>query len=469
MPVYYPNAHAYLRVVFDGFGGDDTQPHVIQLQPLDFTVQLNSYREADTFDITFNGAKFPLSPDLIRNAAVDIYLYQTDKLSGRQDNSPPLIAGLIDNCTYQKGSDGRVFHATGRDYTAIMLDKPWPPNERIPLGGTLEQVVTKLVDKAQTRFISEADRKARGIREEDIPRSKLLTVKFLGEPVEGDTPKVVRVDKSVTQKRVRTAAPPVKATSKSKKKGIPVSSGKNYWDVIYGLCLSYGYICFVRGTEVVITKPHVLNDDAQARVRKLVYGRNLRELAAERKMGKTTTPQVVVTSYNSKDRTRLEAKWPSDKDYKGKQTGVGTFREEFRRYTLHGINDLRILQDYATSMYQNLARGESRVRWATKALKDVEGKDLLTLRAGDAFVVDFSDFKDEELLALSIDERRWRLEGLGYSTQVSAVIASNYDQLKRIRQPLYLDEMTLRYSARDGVELAGQGINFVSVKRDDKR
>ncbi len=289
--LYYPQCRATLKVVFDGFGGADSDPVVIQVMPRSVGVHLNGYRQADTFDMEFDAHAFPFSPELIRNAAVEIFLFQTDgfvadveSFAHEKNKDGTLrnlvISGLIDDAALHSGADGSFYSVSGRDYTALLLDKEFPQHVLMDPGETVDATVKKMVDTAV------------GAR---LHGGSTLQVRFISG---GEIPKTGDLPKTTTQAKEVTKPITAHRHGKTNKRGIPVRSGKNFWDVIYSLCLQHGLICFVKGNEVLISKPSILTQESANRVRYVAYGRNLSDLHIERHMGHEQVPQIVVTSYN---------------------------------------------------------------------------------------------------------------------------------------------------------------------------
>jgi len=155
MAILYPECRINISAVFDGFGGPDDPKVIPDVIPFSVNVHLNSYKEADTWEVVFDAKKFPFSPELIRSAAVEVYLF--NKVSQVTplhwyDTTNLVVTGLVDQATFTEDKDGGKVAFSGRDYTALMIDRQWDPTKsgkggRIP-DGNLEEVVQQLVDEA---------------------------------------------------------------------------------------------------------------------------------------------------------------------------------------------------------------------------------------------------------------------------------------------------------------------------------
>lgn len=488
MATYHPQCRVNLSVVFDGFGGKD-RPQVIEdIIPLSINVHLNSYKEADTWEITFDAKRFPFSPELLASAAVEIYLYQREDLTqdpiyndlptptfnvntltglgeyalavqanDRDQREKLLITGLVDSANLSQDENGGVISLSGRDYTALLLDKEWDPVEsgkrgRIP-DGPLDEVVQKLVNEAV-----DADSNV-----------NTLQVAFIDYEIVPDTKNVA---KTVTSKKVTIKPPPTsKSRSKRKTRGVAVKSDSNYWDVIYKLCMSYGFITFVQGFNVYIAKPHVLQADQEALWGqwRVAYGRNLESLEVERKLAKEAVPQIRVRSYSEKAKAAIEGRFPADRDGQ-RVTGVGTKKEEYRTYSVPDVTDVNTLKEIARSTYYTIARGEGTIRFSTPHLADLDNKDLLRMRSGDAVKIVWDAFNAEVMLntGISKEQKVSELLSQGYKYDVASLVAEQYEKLDYFRQHFYVRTVNYTWDQNNGVKIDVEAINFINTERDGK-
>ncbi len=460
MALYFPQARVNISAVFDGFGGADKPVVFEDIPPQSFNVHLNSYKEADTWEVSFNSKFFPFAPELLRSAAVEIYVYQatdaTQDFVYSEDGL--LVTGLVDNATLSQGADGGVITMEGRDYTALLLDRQWDPTEsghkgRIPVGRPLDEIVQQLVDEA--------------VQAATVGRT--LTVEHLDYAV---SPTTGRSERTVTQKK-QTIKPPVTGTGRSqrKKRGILVKADQSYWDTIYKLCMSYGFVVFVKGFKVIISKPHVLQADAQDKIHRVAYGRNLESLESERGLAKESVPQIRVRSYDPKKKVAIEGRFPEGRDLV--VTGIGTRREEYKVMTVPGVADERALKEIARTAYHTIARGEGKIRFTTKHLKDLPDafgvqRDLLQLRSGDPVRIEWDTFNAEVMTdsGISQSQKVSHVMALGYSFQVAQIVAQHFDKLNFFRQPFYVKEVNIQFDKEQGLALDVEAMNFINVQRD---
>lgn len=462
--ILYPECRINISAIFDGFGGPDNPLVLTDIIPYSVNVHLNSYKEADTWEVIFDAKKFPFSPELLRSAAVEVYLYlkpnQTDSVIWNHPEN--LIAtGLVDQATLTEDQDGGKISFSGRDYTALMIDRQWDPTEsgkagRVP-DGNLADVVQQLVDEATNKDIS----------------GRTLTVKLFDVDIEPD---VTHVNDTVLKNKV--TIPKTTKSKTRKKRGVAVKADSTYWDVIYKLCLSYGFIVFVKGFEVWITKPHVLQSLAESQFR-VAYGRNLEKLEVERKMSKEATPQIRVRSYDPKNKQVIEGFYPSSEDLAAQKqgkgvgkksktlfgmTGVGTKKEEFKVFTVPDVKDTKTLNEIAKTTYYTLARGEGVIRFSTPALRDLTNADLTRMRAGDSVLITWDAFNEAQMQdpKLSKEQKITILMSLGYSFEVAALVADQYSKLDYFRQAFYVKEVNITWDKASGVGLDVEAMNFIN-------
>lgn len=495
---YYPRCFAVLKAVFDGFGAGESDPLIIDVRPKSASVHMNGYRQADTFDCTFDAKNFPFRPELIRNAAIEIYMYQVDSLAvgdeqfNRSENDI-MIEGLIDDAELTLTDTGPVYHVSGRDYTALMLDKAWQPsnstapsgqNGKVPTGGSLVDTVQQLVDECTHTTRSKEEKHKKPNPKDpnrDIKHEFGLKVVYYGPEYDISTQ---TVDKTTTQKTVttKTKPPPKTGTghSRTAKKGLPVRSGKNYWDVIYSTCLQHGFICYVKGQEVIITTPQVANIIAADDSARLVYGRNLKELHVNRHMGREQVPQIVITSHDYSGKT-IEVKYPENPSAtvsgaakpKGQAaktiTGVATEKETIRRIAFDRVKDKTALREIAKLYFESLGRSEAKIQAMTKSLKDTENRDLLRIRPGCPLRLEFDPtLQDLAQFNNSPEQLYGRLKQLGYTDSVAQAAADGFLKIAMLQGPYYTRDVSFEFDNDSGIQVTFEAINYVSVERDAK-
>lgn len=502
--VYYPACRAILQVVFDTFGSDDdADPVVVPVLPKSATIHRNSYRQADSYELVFDAGDLPFDPRIVRAGATEVYLFQTDgqedgtRVLSRKDpladpdvagirarsildtlaldvgavaskdkftyGNKPMIAGLFDRDSLELSSDGKWVSINGQDYTAHLASLQWKPNpdgtaRRIPIGKRLDELVRDLLDEADPTGRLQVD--VRGVSESELP------IVGAGE--------------------VRGSA-----------RGIPVEQNTTYWDVIYKVVIRYGFIAFVDGLDVVISRPKTISDKDTTTIKRLAWGRNVEHLTLERELGKEQAPTIVVRSYDPVARKTISVEFPEgqidhsrDKHVsevrirgtekramtterhrakattkKGKTTTTLRKRDEYQIVTVHGISDREVLKRIAENRYHLIGKAERRVIAKTRDLRDMRESDMLNLTAGDAVTVDWDEFNRELLSNPDVPDET-KIEHLvdrGFNRSVAQIVARRYAQLDGLDRPLRLKEATYEFDVDDGIDIEFELYDFIVV------
>jgi len=468
--VFYPNARAILQVVFDGFGtsAQDTPPKIIPIIPKSLTVHKNSYRQADSWELVFDARDLPIDPALIRAGAVEIFLFQASgldheqrvldrKLSkinipnykprdmvdeialeiGRADaidklarSTKPIIAGLFDEANMEMTPNGRWMSISGQDYTDHLIKIQYPPDKkgrarRIPTGRKLDVILAQLLAEADPT--GRLRIKLRGLSKSDMP--------------------------TVGNTEVR-----------GNKRGIPVESSTSYWDVMYKVAIRYGFILFVDGIEVVLSRPKNIKSDKTTKILKFAWGHNILNMEMKRNLSKQQVPQIIVQGYDPKRKKSTSVAYPEKADKK--PTGIGVKRNEYQFVPVYGISDPKVLRRMAENLFNLLGSGERKLTMTTKDLRDMRGDDLLSLATGDALSIKFDPFNREILQGLPDGEKVKYLTDRGYGFAIAQVISESYTKLEMLTRPLRVREVTYEFSQEEGVTIELELQEFIVVGGD---
>lgn len=483
MAVFYPQCRAILQVMFDGFGSDDkdTNPLIVPVMPKEASIVRNSYKQADSWSITFDADDLPIDPALVRAGAAEVFIFGVEgitddqRLINRQytgiERSPepeglleiilrdlkaiaakdrftfgnkPQVAGLFDEHGMNLDSSGRWVTIQGQDYTNLLASRQWPPTSkgrarRIPTGRRIDVILSEILDEA-----------------DDTGRLKLV--------VEGiELAKLPKVGGKETR---------------SNRRGIPVEQDTTYWDVMHKVASRHGMILFVRGLEVVLTRPQNLGKEYAHRIKRVAWGRNLSSLELTRKMGKEQVPAIVIQAYDEEKKRTISVDYPRGSFTKIKKTfktskvkkkkSVNIRKtDEYRIIPVYGITDREVLLDMAKTMHTVLGRAERVVRFSTMDLKDLRSKDLLDLAAGDAVTIDFEEFNlNRAMLAnerVTTEAKFSHLLARGFGEAVARVIAEKYRELQSLKRPLRVREATYEYSNDGGISIEAELVDYIVI------
>lgn len=293
MSVYYPQGVVVLRVLLEDFSTKSVRlqkTYKWTVIAKELKVNLNSYSEADTFDCTIDYKNLPFDPRIIRSLGVSIHIENKkqifdlatggglDPITPTKDNV--VFQGFADNDSITLDESSRVVKIEGRDFTSLLIDREYL-GDPILLTKPVNKVIRDLLDQLPQTKVDPAD-KGQG-----------LEIELLGLE-EKDLPTIANLT---------TSKGPLDGAKNARKK-------RSYWDKIQELVNDSGLIAYVSIDKLVITKPRNLYDRAKSKV--FVYGRNVKNLEFERKLGRQKGFNIRVVSLNLKDKKLEEARIPEE-------------------------------------------------------------------------------------------------------------------------------------------------------------
>lgn len=482
--LFYPSARALLQVVIEGIAGgegSESMPLIIPTIPKSLTVHRNSYRQADSFSVVFDAGDLPVDPQSIRAGTVELFLFNmpgvasvnqrslSRQFAGINDagetlpknrftfENKPLIIGLFDDTEVEMDSSGKWVTITGQDYTSFLIAKQWKPTDkglarRIPVGQRLDVWVGDI--------LREADPHGRlQVAAENIDSS---TLPFVGT---GET--------------------------KAHGRGIPIEAGTSYWDVIYKTVIRYGFVVFVRGLDVVISRPRNITNLKTTDIKKLAWGKNLETVRLTRHLGTEKVPRIVVQSYDLRARKMITVEFPdtglrrAQKEFKvnkskrssltdklGQKPKSQTQRhappvnltDEFQIIPIFWTSDRAALKRIAENYYEKIGRAERKIVAITKDLEDSKGHSLMDLSTGDAVEIEWVDIVREDFMNRTSQAEKYQyLISRGFGAPVAQIISRFYFSLLGTRRAFHVREVTYNYDEQGGVQIEIEVIDFVKV------
>lgn len=461
-PSYLPVCLVSGSVILRGDASERQYP--FDVYPKTAGIELNSYRQADTFDVEFPADRFPFHPDDIRSMACEVRIFDRVTMDadvkGMARSRPPLVVGRADEQAISLSGDGRTFTARGKDYTEVLAVRKWDAAKTVPVGESLVKVVQRLVDEAA------------GVE----TKGRVLEVVYIGdavprgsrasEPVvEGGGVEFLVKTKGRAKKGQKKGPPKVKQIG-TKAKGLSWPAGLNYLDIITDLCALSGKRVYVRGLEVVITTPADIVDDGLVydddgtvgqnlpREFHVAWGRNVAVLDVTRKSGGERTPQQIVKCYDPVGRKTLIGKFPEVRHEDDPEAAVRL---------VHGV-DVEACKEMARTAWHEIAMGESEIEVETRDLTDLNGKDLLEARAGDSIRIDYDPLMRDELARLGKAERRSYLVASGFGPGVATALSENLDAMERWNRVYYVRRVVVDFDNRSGVTIKVAAVNYLGTR-----
>jgi hypothetical protein len=507
---FYPVCRAILGLVFAGKEsgiGSPSRPLVFPVIPKSAKVVINTYRQPDAWELTFDARDLPIDPQSIRLGSVEISMYETNgieaekRLLSRQfaesedgaafsrrtylevtraqaeqaamtaserknvalearrtyfEDSEPLIAGIFDEDTISLSTDGRWVALSGQDMTSLVMGHQWHPVS----GGRARRIPTgKRADDWAASILAEIDPNGvlsvtvQGMADEELPTIGKSEISMHG-------------------------------------RGIPIESNTTYWDVLYKVLTRHGLLCYFRGFELVLTRPRSVAE-IQRDIRYLAWGANLESITLSRRLGAQKAPKIIlqcVTEDDSfviteppggpgpketianahkqaaKTRSTQKIKAEPAKAAKRPSKKIPTITkdEEYQIHSVHGVSDRKLLQEYARTLRYLAGRGERKITACTHHLRDLLGRPLLDLDVGDPVDIDWRDFDRTTLGAMSPERRYQQLVDIGYQEEVAQVLAESYELLVATQRPLRISQVAYDWEADGGLAIDMQALDFVT-------
>ncbi len=457
MSNYYPQAVAALEIILEDFGAGSNaalqNAYEVLAQPRDVRVAINSYTEADTFEVKFDYRSFPFDPRSIRSCQISIHM---EDVAQNQSGAVPgllkpttenvVLKGFVDDEQMQLDDSTRTVTFKGRDFTSVYLDTKWP--------GTILDLKAP-VDKVLTSIISRLKQTGDIVVENRTGETRLP---ILGQfyPDYGQ----------LSGKR-------------------NASRSETYWDVIQDVVSKAGLIAYIEVDKLVITKPRTLYDPAKA-VR-LIYGNNIKRLELSRRMGKqkgfnlvvrSVIGKKVIAAYIPRESTTLDIRGKDVTIPRQITTGAAVNKNEpeaiapFLSFSVANVRDKSHLIAIGEKIFEEIARQQLEGRLSTNEMlsrtvgtgrQGDRGElfDMLKLRNGSPLRVEIRHDDLEGILKEATPAARTAyLVQRGYSERVASIMAAT---LGKFDTPFYCRAVEFSLSAENGFSADVEFINFIET------
>jgi hypothetical protein len=342
-----------------------------------------------------------------------------------------------------------------------------------------------------------------------VPEASLLTIEEVGSGANGDLvvfnddlkrefKRMADVQRSIgdvqTRAQRRKGPGPRYLTKNSspigsntrytarKASSVIAKAGDTCWDFIYNTCARVGRVASVDGRTLRVFHPltyqqglNSLPEDGTTPW--VAFGEDLESLEVERKFGRLSAPQVIVTSYDPKRKKVVTGKYPPDDEWarlEGKSYTVGQLRPPQAFFQIEsGIVADAVLVDIAMARYHALSTQQAIYSFETMDMYDLNGFSLLDVRPGYPMWVTFygSDGRDPFGIGfeeLTYDQRVQKLKLLGHDPSAAEASARAFEWTKNnaATKLLSVREMDVSYSHTAGVALRVTAANYVKIPVD---
>lgn len=466
MSVYYPQGVMTLRVFLENFGDEASDRlnklHVFNIVCKELNVNLNSYREADTFDAVVDFKNFPFDPRTIRSAGVTIHVEDRKKLfkpnnelnSLEPTEETTIFQGFVDEDSISLSEDARTVRLKGRDFTSLLLDREYL-GKPIQLTKPLDQVFRDLLDELPETRLDGTD----GIRINNLTGNPLPIIsEFAGSK-----------EKNAVVKNPR--------------------KNRSYWDHIQEITQQAGLISYISLDELIVTKPRTLYDRSQSKV--FVYGENLTQLNFERKLGRQKGFNLRVLSYDVEKKTTIEARipeqasaaWAQDIGINRKRIQIPTINTKgeqgepkdapFVTFRLRDVSNFNQLVAIGEGIFEEIGRQQIEGMLSTKEMQVCDRQNnffnATLFRVGTPIEIGIDQGDLEGLPKLvegNINTNRNKIRQFlikrCYDPEIASAMA---ESLTRFDTPFFTKEVEFKLDQENGWQMNIKFINFIDLPK----
>ena len=534
----------------------DSFSHLVYVMPMSASVEIPGYRQAGKFSLSFRWRELPIDPRLIRACGVEIHLGSvtpSDFATGmmkkeanwtrksiinirdsldviRKDTV--VMVGTVDSWSVDYDDSGGTVNLEGRDIRGLLLDMKTGPEifKNIDVNQDIKSVVEQVL--ASHPLLGPANSANGSLRVRVEANPELFPGGRL--PLVFDDDLTTRVNKKA---RVAARKGKITTTEKTKvstkapkpKTGAQPDGDKDrlgYWDIIVHYCYLVGVIPIVVGETIVLkpvrnvydtrvnagTNPKeptvfqdgrprvvVLSDGRQEeiRFRRMVYGRDVKTLKFERKIGGVKAQPIklvsVDTSSNERGADRMISVFhPPEAEPKNKRTtgeSADGSASSGNPLIIHmtGVKSKERLAQIAEAIFEEIGHSEIGGSCETRALCSFGGDnsdpDLLRLRPGDPvqFLTDTRTLSSRAPLVseltdwsrMGFDEAvKTTAERLGNSSGdlqlARAIVAASRGMVFELSSFFRVHTVKYDWKAESGVSISFDFHNFIEVRSQDR-
>lgn len=445
--IYYPSCRVALRTNFED---EPTRFHLLDILPQYCKVELNSYQQADEFEVRIDYHLFPIDPRVIKSCGIGIWMGTTlrfgDLIEKNVDDC--LITGFVDDFEIDLGEDGQILTLKGRDFTGILLDNKWF-HGNIPLDLVLDDAIRWTLNH------DPAFHNIKVVNKSGVPLPQLNNIKL--REYEEHTP----------------------------------SDEDSYFDIIYDLCLQCGFICYIQLDELIINLSKNLfrkEDPAY-----FVYGHNLDKLTFKKNYAKQSGLNIEVKCYDPITKSTLTARYPdppiqknqmlvptknlslntqtihtappkkaSSKPKQVSESSSESKTYEFTSFIVSNIRSMDTLKQIAEGIWYQLYSKQIEGELQTADIEGFEGNtELLKLRNGNALMVTINEQFKQILNSMPFEQKMDFLIEKGFNPKVATSISQNIESLDHL---FYTQKIRFEFHHQEGFSLGADFINYIEVK-----
>ena len=479
MAVYYPKAICSLKVTLSDYGESISQPEPVLFQPVSCSVSINSYVEADTFEVVARFEDLPFDPRLIRSAFVTISIFDQKQLDlplsqqKAMAQEKTIFAGFADSHNIKLDSVSRLINLSGRDFTSMFIDT-----------------------KFDNANLSDAEGKR--LRKIRLNRPLVAILEDLKSNVPGAGAIMIedRTEGAVQNFQLASGGGYDLISGQKSQFGEYEYSQPNetYWDAIVSLCQSAGLICYIERDRLVLTSPRILYSGPGFFQKEgkdtipMIFGKNIESIEFRKNLGRKKRFNLLLSSLSTRTSKTTNVSIPRDatpgwisrtKVQKGVQMvlSLGPQGEQIKKpapsYKFQFINKTKEqLIALGEGIFEEFVRqqleGRLRTRDLSVGLESGTEFDLTQIKTGQPVQIEIAQGdlqyisrKTEDGKNISDNDRKLYLRRHGYSESAAQLLIDSISKISgQIKPIFYLREAQIAMHS-DGFQLDIGFVNFI--------
>ena len=500
----------------------------LDLLPDECNINRSNLKDCSTVELKMRWRDVPIDPRVVRSALIIAVMgaVPADEwargIEGQRRSDGSLLSvinrepgqemrftstsrfvGFADEWTAEFSDDGDTITITGRDVSSLMRDQQLEAEHGINLELPIVLGVKELLDRfPMTRGMQVVY----GLPRDPNDPLNQISEEPLGPVPADSTEKNGPVPGGLGRlKNGKPRRPP--RTKKSDER-------ESLWDHITKVIQRLALVPVMRGFTLYLLEPRTLFSDP-ARRRKMVWGKNLKNLSFSRRLGGVKCETIEMRSPDPTTGRTLWARYPvfsgnaasgllgkggSPQPTKTRQVVVGptgAAEETILVQYVRGVRDQKQLEKIARNVFEEIGRQEIEGSLETDEVSSFDSlveADLLDLWPGDPMeilvakpnkleqsnadsgIASINPFAHEppvnsisnelqRLTALSVAQRKEYLKGLGFSDSAAQRLAEVQEQA-RLTSVFRIGHVNLKYTTSDGIEIDADFHNYIYVRED---
>lgn len=462
--VYEPRMSAQINLVDIGAPQDrqiqanTVDTFTLDLRPLKARLRSNSWREADSLDLTVSFDEAGIDPRYLRSGEVLFWLDDGGDAFERTNDNLRFI-GIVRNVAREFSETSKIVTLEVIDYTTLFLEMTNFPQQFIPLfSDTLRQAYHKIC--LGTGHINFSNNTIKSSLCDPDTNQPIIPLVALGQ---------VNLDQ------------PISSTVDSRIASGPILNRANAdsWYTWTYICSQLGLITYIRGSVCIVSAATDYYTSSAPPL--MIYGLNVKTLTERRDLGQVSGRNLCVRSYDGVNGTMLESFFPPNNSSlavnlrkkkiilpSAKKASKAILPEDYELIDLQiPVTDQALLDELTETLWHERVRAEMSGTLVTTEMScftTAGAFDLLTLQAGDNITVQLETDALDNIQSLSGDApKRAALAARGYTDEMATYIVANLSSLSSMPAQFLVHSVDIDFDASGQSDSYTMTIEFLNT------